>query len=124
MGENKDEGNVSLYCYKLDELTGEILRYEISPGQYMITKHSWNTDRDTFSFSADMGTGVYYRYNVLRRNLDKYVSHKVYTFDSDKDHVKSIIMSYLESKLAAAQNDVNRYSSVINRISKLRNEEN
>ena len=75
MGENKEEGNVSLYCYKLDESTGEILRYTIDPDQWVLTKHAWNTDRDTFSFYADTGGGKCYRYNVLRRNLDKFVSH-------------------------------------------------
>lgn len=112
------EENGTLYCYRLDEMSGVLSRYEIPSEEWTLHKHKWNTERDEYVFYADLGTGSYYKYGVQRRKLDKFVATKLYTFNPSKLHAVTIVAEMLGSKLAKAQKELNRYTKVLNMFEK------
>ena len=111
-----DMNKGTLYCYRLDEVTGVISSFEILESEWSIREHFHNHDRDEFVFWKNLGTGANYSYSVQRRTLDKYISNKVYTFDPDPQHAQNIIEEALSAKLKKARLEVKKYTKILKLI--------
>jgi len=107
----EEEG--TLYCYRLDEVTGEVHSFEIDPSEWQLRKHIWNSGRDEYVFWKNLGTNANYNYSVQRRKLDRYISSKVYTFNPDPSHAYDVISKELNAKLKKAKLDVKKYNKML-----------
>lgn len=108
----------SLYCFKLDPVTGVVTRYEVSGAEWTLNRHAWSRGRDEYVFYTDIGTSSRYRYSVQQRNLDRFVSNKLYTFNPDRNAALNIINKALGDKLSQAQREVSKYDMIISLFQK------
>lgn len=97
-----------LYRFKLDEETGEITRLEI-------------TDYDLFRWSNGE---EYYRWQILsnghycyiKKDMDRYKSKRLYSFNPDIEHAREIIKQAINEKRCAAHEEYLRNTELIEKI--------
>lgn len=100
----------TLYCFKLDELTGMISRTAIEKyKEYHPSVYFPNKVRYDFSIG-------YNSFSVNGENIDKFVNWKVYSFADDIEKAKKIMSEDLKDRLVKAEKDVKRFSSVIKKL--------
>ena len=98
-----------LYCFKLNEETGEIEKIAIT--DYV---------KKCISESAKRYTYIY-RYNnnlyvVYERNLDVLVNWKLHTFNPDQEVAFSIIENSIKEKADKSLNDYYRWTEVLRKV--------
>lgn len=84
-----------LYCFKFDDITGEITRVVIS--DYSIKKIN-NYNRYGYKFCSKEINKSLSHYFVENSKLDRFASNKVFTFHDDIVRVKEIIRNTLKEK--------------------------
>ena len=101
---------IPLYCFKLDKDTGIITRETIE-------------EYHTVHPSMYIPSRVIYKYknrqngcDIHGENLDKFVNWKVYSFNSDTERAKKIILENLIMRHTKAQYDAMRFSDVIEKL--------
>lgn len=104
-----------LYCYKVDELTGQITQYEIKNYDFQEAAYG-NKNHDTWSFRGIVSKDYNYRYCIERFKLDRYVSQKVFTFNSSKEYAHNIIRTAIRGKINKAQYEQQKYNELLNKI--------
>lgn len=85
---------MSLYCFKFNDITGEITKIEI-PVFY--TRFNKYTGRCTYIWEKPRINKFDSRYSVPDEKIDRFVSNKVFTFKDDYDYVCGIIENTLLS---------------------------
>lgn len=96
-----------LYCFKLDEHTGKLSKFEVN--EYEKVCLSKYTKRCAFFYKHTLGKQTETKYEVYECNLDKFVNWKVHTFNPDVEHVKRIILDALLERENKAQADLDRW---------------
>ena len=104
-----------LYCYKLDELTGQLAQYKIE--EYSFHKNVYgNKHRDTFQFRGIISEDQNYRYVVERGKLDRYVSQKLFTFNPSIDDAMKKVRKSIEDKRDKSKRECFRYESILRKL--------
>lgn len=99
-----------LYCFKLDEQTGEITRLVIE--NYSKYQPSpFVPSRVFYTFVINN-----YRHDLNSKNLDRCVNWRYYTFEDNLDKVKQEFISDLRNKITKAKKDLFRYSNAYENI--------
>lgn len=93
----------TLYCYKLNDNTGEIQRIEIS--DYVELTNSYRWERP----------GGYVEY-IYKKDLDKVKNNKVYSFDDNMDNCVDMIYRSLSEKKDKADRELNKYQTVMRQL--------
>ena len=104
----------TLYCYKLDELSGEITKFEIL--EYHFKKNAWSDTKDEYCFRADLYERANYPYCVKRNQLDRLVHDKVFTFNPDIDYGVQVIKDTVLDREKTATKELNKYKNLLAKI--------
>lgn len=94
----------TLYCYKLNDNTGEIQRIEIS--DYVELTNSYRWERP----------GGYVEY-IYKKDLDKVKNNKIYSFDDNMDSCVVMIYRSISEKKEKADKDLRKYQAVMHQLS-------
>ena len=78
-----------LYCFKYDEETGKIETIEIPEYNIDVSRY---TGRKTYCFQKPRINKSDSHYHIPEAKLDRYVNNKVYTFNSNIQNAKRIIL--------------------------------
>lgn len=104
-----------LYCYKVDEVTGQITQYEIK--DYEFHKSVFGSkNHDTWSFRGIISKDCNYRYCIERFKMDRYVSQKVFTFNPSIEYAHNIIKKTINGKIIKAQYEEKKYKELLGKI--------
>ena len=106
-----------LYCFHLNEATGQLRKYEIQ--DYVIRWCGYVVKHKCYSFMLALNEKSPYKYNIKTNNLDRYVGQKLFTQNPDIDNAINIIISTLEKKSLAAKKEHQRCERIIKRIKKV-----
>lgn len=107
-----EEEKQILYCFKFDDDTGEIQRIVID--DYAIRKVN-NFGKVVYSFRVnELSNGT--RVSVVNDKLDRFVSHKIYTFTDDMDRARKIINDTLKKNIAEYQQYLSRQVYMLNKL--------
>ena len=98
---------VPLYCFKLDEFTGEITRIVIE-NFHTVHPSKYIPDRVNYTFRIGKTT-----YDVHGSNIDKFINWKVYSFTDDIDKAKNIMFEDIKMRYFKAERDAERYATVL-----------
>lgn len=98
-----------LYKFILDETTGKITVQEIN--EYGEGKY---TNREKY-YSLKINGQTYYCYE---KDIDRFKSGHVYSFNSDIEHAKTIIWKAITQKYDKAYSEANRWKKVMISINK------
>ncbi len=104
-----------LYCFKLDESTGKIKKYEISEYHFVPNKRGYK-GKDTYCFVANFGTIADYKYQVKVEILDKYVAKKLFTFNGEPSYAFKIIKQTVLDKKNKAQQEFGESRALLARL--------
>lgn len=85
---------MSLYCFKFNDITGEITRIEITNYN---TRHNKYTGKCTYTWEKPRINKFDSKYSVSEEKIDRFVSNKVFTFRDDYEYVCGIIENTLLS---------------------------
>lgn len=96
-----------LYKFILDEETGEIRVQKITDYE----DGKW-TDREKYWRFKKSGSYMY----CYAKDLDRFKSSHVYSFNPDINHAKDIIVEAIGQKVAKAQAEVERWARVFKEI--------
>lgn len=102
-----------LYCFKIDELTAKIVRYEIT--DYEIYKYHGGM---YIKFKASLGNKNNSKFEVPFNDLDKIYHMKLYTFNPDYNYAKKIINDDLINRRNSAYKEYDRYNELIIHLNK------
>lgn len=107
-----EEEKQILYCFKFDDITGEIQRVVID--SYSTRQlNSWG--KILYSFKVkDIAGGS--KTSVVNEKFDRFVSNKVYTFIDDKDRAKKIINDKLKKNIDEYQHYLSRQIYLLNKL--------
>ena len=120
MGNKKEKEMENLYCFKFDDITGEITKIVIK--DYKIKKIN-NYNRIGYKFySKEINKSANY-YFVENSKLDRFVSNKIYTFKDDIDMVRRTIRKTLEEKTEEYYRLYTRSNSLLKTFNKRELEE-
>lgn len=102
-----------LYCFKFDDVTGEIIRIVLD--DYRVRQvNSFGKKVYVFK-SNEICKGVYH-YSVTSDKLDRFVSNKVFTFVDDLDRVKKIMNDTLKENIAERKRALDRQIYLLNKL--------
>ena len=96
-----------LYCFRLNEETGEITKHKIT--EYETCKRGY---REVYFYRLDSKQ----KYEVYKSNLDKLIHGKYHTFDGNDEKAIKRILDILEAKRDKANDEYNRWYRTIKRI--------
>ena len=85
---------MSLYCFKFNDITGEITRIEITNYN---TRYNSYTGKCTYTWGTPRINKCDSKFSVSEDKLDRFVSNKVFTFKDDYEYVCGIIENTLLS---------------------------
>jgi hypothetical protein len=105
--------NKPLYCFRLNDVTGEITKYIIT--DYEHREYGY---RKFYKFTADLGCRDYV-YIVREQNINKFVSNKVFTFNPNVKDAMVKILNTIKNKKNTAEREANRCSKMMDLISKM-----
>lgn len=91
----------TIYCYKLNDETGEIKKIAITDYK----KGQWSNSKTFYRFRRN--GAITYAYDV---DFDKFKNNHVYSFDADLDKARSIILEALDVKRTIAHNNYLKYT--------------
>lgn len=97
-----------LYCFKLNEQSGEVTCIKISKYERRCLCEYTQTYALKYK---ERFTGI--KREIRESNLDKFLNWKVYTFNSDPFHAYEIIRKSLEDKEQISHNDYIRWKNVL-----------
>lgn len=104
-----------LFCYKLDELTGEITQYKIT--EYEFHEGAFgNKKHDCWMFRGVVSKDYNYRHCIERFKLDRYVNQKLFTFNQSMDYGRKIIIDTIMDKAKQAHREEVRYKEILEKI--------
>ena len=103
----------TLYCFKVDDATGDMEKYEITDYEYLDTGNYQY--RPVYRFMS-VFSSYKCKYSVRVKNIDKYVSHKLFTFNPDTNRAVSLIRKELKRKADAARREMRRYDALSRKI--------
>lgn len=98
---------VPLYCFKLDEFTGEITRIVIE-NFHTVHPSKYIPDRVNYTFRIGKTT-----YDVHGSNIDKFINWKVYSFTDDIDKAKNIMYESLKARYIKAEMECTRFADAV-----------
>lgn len=102
----------SLYCYKLDEETGEIIKITITPDQYELRKYT-NTK---YCWRININGYIHHCYE---QDLDRFKTWKVYSFKDDIEAAREIFDKELKERRTKAQKEAERYHEVLDKMRRI-----
>ena len=108
-----------LYCFKYDEETGKIETIEIPEYRVDVNRY---TGRKRYCFQKPKINKSDGHYNIPEAKLDRYVNNKVYTFNSDIQNAKRIILEDITYRQLQAYNDLLRWQNSVQIFLKENNE--
>ena len=108
-----------LYCFKYDEETGKIETIEIPEYRVDVNRY---TGRKTYCFQKPRINKSDSHYHIPEAKLDRYVNNKVYTFNSDIQNAKRIILEDITYRQLQAYNDLLRWQNSVQIFLKENNE--
>lgn len=85
----------TLYCFKLNMVTGEITRTEIN--SYHTNMDRYN-QKYVYGFKMNFGTKYDYHYRIKEDKLDHFSHDKIFSFDPDIKKAKNIMYVSLKEK--------------------------
>lgn len=97
-----------LYCFKLDEKTAKISKYEINIYEYKIF---YGKEHIVYHHNLDCKYAT--NHDIAVDNLDKFIHFKVHTFNPKIEDAIAIINSELISKRTKAYDDYQRWDELI-----------
>ena len=100
----------TLYCFKYDEETGKIETIEIPEYRVDVNRY---TGRKTYCFQKPRINKSDSHYHIPEAKLDRYVNNKVYTFNSDIQNAKRIILEDMTYRQLQAYNDLIRWQNSV-----------
>lgn len=105
-----------LYCFRVDDITGEINRFYIS--EYKLSKNPYKNDsRDIFMFQGQTGgKDEHYRYCVERGKLDRFCTNKLFTFNSSQERATQLIIDCIKEKADKAEKEMKRWNALLMKI--------
>ena len=107
------ENDKFLYCFKLDEKSAEITRFEIDNYH---ERNFYGKPHIVYHHKLDCKYAS--NHDIMEDNLDKLVHFKVHTFNPDIENAKAIINSELVEKRNKAYNDYQRWNELIIHLNK------
>lgn len=102
-----------LYCYRVNENTGEIRKYTIK--DYVEQKRKYGNTME-YSFKQDLGTGVVYPYYLTNDKLNRYSKEKYFTFNDNEQEVVRDILDAISEKEAQYSRKATRFNLIGTRI--------
>lgn len=103
----------TLYCFRLDEDTGVITRYEIT--EYHEVKYGYRNGKSYLKFNANIGGGKAV-YTVNARNIDSVFQLKVYSFEDSLEKAVSKFKDYYKHKKYLAEKEIEKMSNRLEKI--------
>ena len=100
----------TLYKFVLDEETGTISTVEITKYKYQ----QYANGREFLRYG--MKSTSYYCY--LPTDLDNFKSGRVYSFNSDAEHARQIMIQALHNKYKVALDSCNKFQEILQRMGK------
>lgn len=101
------DDNKPLYCFKLNEETGEIVRYTIK--EYKLTRTG---SRESYWFKDDIGNGDNpYSFGV--NHLGSIYHNKLYTFSGLFSEAVPVFLQYFEENRDSAVDEYRKYNRLI-----------
>lgn len=108
------ENKKPLYCFKLDEATGEIVRYTIKDWE-INTLNMCGRQRYSFKMPEGMLRSRC-KYTFEDHKLGRFVSNKLFTFNPDKEAAIKCIKKTIIDNRNAALIHANKLDDVLRRI--------
>ena len=99
----------ALYCFKLNEETGEVIKITISPEEF--EAKTWTNNKKYWRFK--LNNQIMYCYE---QNLDMFKNSKVYSFNDDIEAAKKIICQTISDRKTKAEKDLKRYSTLLKKM--------
>lgn len=94
----------NLYCFRVDEITGEIIKYEIPSDKYIFIEHKFNIpNRGIYKFDGSLIDSVERRYSVTEQKIDRFTNNKVFTHNPSIEDAKKFMLDTLEEKIKDAE---------------------
>ena len=108
----------TLYCFRVDDITGEINRFYIS--DYKLSRNPYkNEDRDIFMFQGQTGgKDEHYRYCIERGKLDRFCTNKLFSFNSSQERATQLIIDCIKEKADKAEREMKRNMALLKKIEK------
>ena len=97
-----------LYRFKLNYETGEVTRLEIT--EYDLCQ--WSNGEQYYRWQ--IMSNVHYCY--INRDLDKYKSKRLYSFNPDFEHAREIIKENISAKRCEAHEEYLRTTELLEKI--------
>ena len=108
--------NIPLYCFRINEETGEITSYELTDYK-KILKCSY-TNQHEFRFDGRNVGGKIKNITVLREeNIGRFVNGKVFLYENDIDKARSIALQEIKDRLTEVEANVKRYKDFYDKLS-------
>ncbi len=92
----------TMYCYRLDE--NGIRKYEIKSYE----TYTDGLRRQTYDIFASLGALTPYHHHVKFKNIDKFYSGFLFTFDLTDEQAKDIILRSTKEKYEKAKKEADR----------------
>ncbi len=93
-----------LYCFKLNEETGEIRQFKIT--EYEIGRAHWSNKQSYYRFKINGAT--FYCYE---NDLNRFKHSHVYSHSPSLDHAKSIIITEVKKRRAKARREYKKWDN-------------
>lgn len=100
-----------LYCFKFDDITGEITSIAIT--EYKL-KFNQYTGRKTYSWDTPRINKADTHFTVHEEKLDRFVNNKVFTFDANFEHACRIIENTLKADIDRFEKQARRKQALLN----------
>lgn len=100
----------TLYCFRLDEDTGAITRYEITEYHEI-----YRNGKSYLRVNANIGGGKAF-YTVNTRNIDSVFQLKVYSFEDNLEKAVSKFKAYYKHKKHLAEKEIEKMSNRLEKI--------
>lgn len=97
-----------LYRFKLNYETGEVTRLEIT--EYDLCQ--WANGEQYYRWQ--IMSNVHYCY--IKRDLDKFKSKRLYSFNPDMENAREVIKQFISEKRCAAHEEYLRTTELIEKI--------
>ena len=100
----------TLYCFKVNPEDGEIKKITIP--EYTVKNNSPYTSRKTYTFNNNINSEGKFYY-LSSEKIDRYVSNKLFTFDSSMIDAVTEIINTLETKSEKLRDDLRKNESIL-----------
>ena len=107
--------NTSLNCFRIDEETGNIETFSFT--DYKVIVVSQYTQRKEIVFDGRLaGAKIKECCHLRYENLDKYVNHKVFSFNQSCENARKIVIESLKQKEQQLNKDLQRVTTLVNKM--------